>query len=190
MPKGYAKDGVKARRWTDDEIKNTLMVYIIEGTLTATAEKTGVPFQTIHRWLNTEKGNQMLEETRKEHQKELDAMYTRLIHKIGKEAEDRALNGNYVMVKGELARKPADLKELMISGAIAFDKRALGRGDPTSRSESVTAGKRLQGLSRAFRDLADQDQKRRLEASARTDTVLPEPEKRDETPTEEPAKIH
>lgn len=68
-------------------------------------------------------------------QDELDAKYTRLIHKLSEEVDDRILHGNAQMTKdGDIVRVPVSLREAVTALGILSDKRAMIRGEPTSRS--------------------------------------------------------
>ena len=71
---------------------------------------------------------------------------------------DRLENGDYHVLKdGTLIRKPINYRDLSVGAAIAYDKRCLGRGDPTSRTERVTIEIQLQRLDTYFKEVTTDD---------------------------------
>lgn len=71
-------------------------------------------------------------------QKDLDMAYTRMLHRTEKELFNRVEEGDVVILKdGTEVRKPLSAKDLMYVHGIVFDKRAMTRGEPTSRTEKV-----------------------------------------------------
>jgi len=101
-----------------------------------------VPKSTIAYWrTKTNWWQPLIEEVRKAKNEELDAKLTSIIHKSADELEDRVKNGNYKLSgkkkedgTPEYVRVPMSSSELAKDGiGIQYDKRALIRGDPTSR---------------------------------------------------------
>jgi len=100
-----------------------------------------VPKSTIAYWRKqTQWWGPLIEEVRKAKNEELDAKLTSIIHSSADALEDRVKNGNYKLAgKNEdgtpnLVRVPMSSSELATGGiGIQYDKRALLRGDPTSR---------------------------------------------------------
>lgn len=73
---------------------------------------------------------------RKEKDEELDAMQTDMIHKSAEELQDRLDQGDEVVTKdGDVVRKAVGARDLAIIHGTLYDKRALKRGDPTSKVE-------------------------------------------------------
>lgn len=71
-------------------------------------------------------------------QQDLDRKYTRLLHLTEKEMVDRVTNGNTVIGKdGELVQLPVPFRELVTGHGVISDKRAMVRGEPTSRREDM-----------------------------------------------------
>lgn len=133
-----------------------LQVYMIKGSLKQTAKITGVPFSTIQKWRAKQGWWELaLQELREQKNDEVDARITGIIDKTLDQMDDRVANGDYVMDKmGELVRKPVSLKDLAVGGlAVPFDKRALMRGQPTSRTEHVTDTDRVKKLAQQFKKI-------------------------------------
>jgi hypothetical protein len=61
----------------------------------------------------------------------------------------------YDTKRGELYKIPVSTKETAIVAAALYDKRAMLRGDPTSRTESISSDKRLQNLEQKFKEMAN-----------------------------------
>lgn len=71
-------------------------------------------------------------------QQDLDRKYTRLLHLTEKELVERVLKGNSVLTKdGTVVRVPVPFRELVTGHGVISDKRAMLRGEPTSRKEDM-----------------------------------------------------
>lgn len=70
-------------------------------------------------------------------QQDLDRKYTALLHETEKEIMDRVKKGDHKVVNGEVQRVPVGIKDLVVTHGVISDKRAMIRGEPTSRSEST-----------------------------------------------------
>lgn len=71
-------------------------------------------------------------------QKDLDRAYTKMLHRTEQEIFNRVEEGDVVLLKdGSQVRKPLGGKDLMYIHGIIHDKRAMIRGEPTSRTERV-----------------------------------------------------
>lgn len=111
-----------------------------------------IPRTTIDGWIKSDWGVELLVKIRHEKGEEFDANITKLIDSAFEEAQDRVENGDYRVSKdGKLIRVPMGGKELVISGATAYDKRQLHRNQPTAiRGDSNT----VQALADEFRKLS------------------------------------
>jgi hypothetical protein len=96
---------------------------------------------------------------RNEKQDELDASYTRVIHKAQEALIDRLEHGDEVITRtGERMRKAVTAKDLATIGGIQFDKRQIARNLPTSIS-NATDNKALADLKAQFEALAAREAK-------------------------------
>ena len=111
---------------------------------------------TMQYWQQSEWWKPALFLVRERMDEELDARLTGIIDRSLSAMEDRLENGDEKLTKaGERVRVAVSFKDLSIGGvAVPFDKRALGRGDPTSRIETVSDADRLRKLQDQFKTIA------------------------------------
>ena len=144
-------------KYTAYERMEALTVYMVKGSLQKTAEYTGIPYTTIQSW--RAKGTWWplaLQELREQKNDQVDSRITGIIDKTLDGMEDRVENGDFVVTKnGDLVRKPCSLKDLAVGGlAVPFDKRALMRGKPTSRTEHTSDKDRVEKLADQFKSIS------------------------------------
>ena len=71
-------------------------------------------------------------------QQSLDRKYTRILELTEAEISDRIADGDHHMNRdGEIVRVPIKFRDLVTGHAIISDKRAMLRGNPTSRKEDT-----------------------------------------------------
>jgi len=92
---------------------------------------------TIRKWRSRTWWPQAEELGRQALQKDLDAKYTQLLNETTKEILDRVKEGDWKIVNGEKVRVPVSMRDLVGGHAIVSDKRAMIRGEPTSRKEDT-----------------------------------------------------
>lgn len=96
-------------------------------------------------------------------QKDLDRAYTKMLHRTEAEIFDRVEQGDVVLLKdGSQVRKPLGGKDLMYIHGIIHDKRAMLRGEPTSRTEKVNP---LEVVNELAKLLQKQGEAKRQETS-------------------------
>ena len=144
-------------KWTPEDRIMACTYYAITGNSLQAAEKCKghggkeIPASTIRKWKNYSAWwKPVLHEVRKSKQEELDAKLTNIIMEGTDQLSDRILNGNHKLNNrtGELDRIPMSSSELSRDAiGIPFDKRALMRGDATSRVERVDPQEMLKGLA-------------------------------------------
>ena len=79
---------------------------------------------------------------------------TSIIHFAGEELIDRLQNGDEVITKdGDVRQKKIGAKDLAWIMSIIHDKRALLRGDPTSRTEKIDTAKILDDMAKRFAEM-------------------------------------
>ena len=110
---------------------------------------------TIRQWKHAAPWwNDVANAIRKAQGEHWDQEATYLLHKASDEIRDRLENGDEVIGKdGQMIRKKVSARDAATVVSTMFDKRALQRGDPTSRSESVSHTDRLKKLEQTFRDM-------------------------------------
>lgn len=111
-------------------------LYFMCGSFKQVQKDTGIKWGTIATWARKSTWwDEVIHKLRKEKQDELDAMMTNFLHEAQHQALDRVKNGDYKMTAGgELKRVPMSGRDLALTSAAFFDKRALIRGDATSIS--------------------------------------------------------
>ncbi len=135
-------------------------IYAVTGSIQRTAELSGVPYDTVKGWRQTDEFKALLREVWEENNEKIDAKFTEIIEKSLEQVLDRVENGDFRLNgKGELKRVPVSAKDLSLVQAINTDKRQLLRGLPTSRSEGAESNTgrtvdRLERLAETFENLA------------------------------------
>lgn len=134
---------------TIDDRLDAALAWLITGNTVEASKLCGVPDRTIREWMSKEWWEPILEEARKAKQKELDAVWTRIIHKAAVEINDRLDNGDSVVTKfGKIEKLPIRARDLSFILSVVADKRALARGEPTSRSEKKTVEESLNSVAK------------------------------------------
>ena len=147
--------GSRVKVYTDTQKRETALTFALDGRISTTARKLKIPETTIKSWMGQDWWPAMLIDVRREKNDQLDAVYSRVIDAATEGTLERLSIGDPYTHKGELFYKPVAGQACMMIAAIAHDKRALMRGDPTSRTERVTTGKRLSTLQAEFRTASD-----------------------------------
>lgn len=122
---------------------------------TIACKLTGIPINTVNKWAREDWYYEVINLIKDRMDYELDATMTAVVHKGAAEALDRLENGDVVLDRnGNQVRKPVSGKDAIMIAAIAYDKRALGRGKPTSIAESITTEDRLDRLKQRFKEIS------------------------------------
>lgn len=96
-----------------------------------------VPSGTIRQWIRRPWWTEAENIARILLQRDLEHKYTRLLHKTEEQMLDRVENGDVKLTKdGEQIRVPVTLRDLTGNHILISDKRAMIRGEPTSRKDS------------------------------------------------------
>ncbi|MHC4240605.1 MAG: transposase [Planctomycetota bacterium] len=129
--------------FTAEDKLAVVMAYLISGGNSVKAAKLSAIHEmkanTIRQWKKRAKWWPNAEAHAKALlQKDLDARYTQMMHRTQEEIMDRVENGDEVILKdGSTGRKALGGKDLTYIHGIIHDKRAMIRGEPTSRTEKV-----------------------------------------------------
>ena len=143
-------------RYTADEKLAAVLAYVMTGSVRGVIRLTGLKQQVISDWKNNSSWwPDAYMAVKKEKQDEIDGSLTTIIHAASGEIIDRIINGDEIIDKnGKPVRRKMTGKELAWVMGISYDKRALLRGDPTSRTEKVDYGKQLEDLRKEFGNMA------------------------------------
>lgn len=140
-------------KYTPADKLAALTAYLITGSFEKASTHCAVPAQTIKSWKNkSEWWPALSAEIKKEKNDELEGMLTGILHKGLEDVIDRLEKGDtyYDARRGETYILPPKTKDVATVVAMLFDKRALMRGDPTRRVESVSTDQRLSKLKEQF----------------------------------------
>ncbi len=138
-------------KYTYDEKLNVCNYYVVEGgNSIKAAKRTGIPAQTIRGWTQTDWWNEMVGEIRRRHQDRLDGKFTWIIDKLHTALLDRVDNGDEIFdtKRGVMVKRAMSGKDITMSLDKIIEKRALLRGDPTSRTSSASPEKQLEQLQK------------------------------------------
>ena len=125
--------------------------YVSSGNLRKSARESGVSEETASDWSRTQWFADVLGCVRFEHQKKLDSKITSLLDRAVSELEDRLTNGDINEKTGE--RVPVRAAQVASILGTLYDKRALIRGEPTSRVERTSVDQRLNKLHKRFEEI-------------------------------------
>ena len=141
--------------YTAQQKLQAVTAYVMTGTVRGSARITGLTPQLISEWKNKSSWwPDAYAAVKVQKQEEMDGIMTSIIHFAGEEVVDRLLNGDEVITKdGDLIRKKMSGKDTAWTLAIVSDKRALLRGDPTSRTEKIDQNKLIEALKQSFEDM-------------------------------------
>ena len=142
--------------YTAEEKLQAVTAYVMTGSIRGAVRLTGLKQQLISDWKNNSSWwPDAYALTKKKKQEEADGVMTTIIHAAANETLDRILNGDEVLDKnGNIVRRKMGGKELATTMAITYDKRALLRGDPTSRTEKTDTSSLMQQLKDNFEKMA------------------------------------
>lgn len=162
--KGLVAKGIEQGMWPEETRHKAAAIYATIGDVKETARLCEVPESTIKNWRKQLWFYDIIQEIREENNEAIDVTFNAIINKSLTQILDRVENGDVVFDrKGALVRRPLTAKDLSLVAAINIDKRQLLRGEPTSRSESVstesdTAVTRIEKLAETFEHLAQNAQ--------------------------------
>ena len=124
------------RVYTPEDKVQCCTLYFMQGSFKKVSKDTGIKWTTVAEWArNSTWWDEVTNKLRREKQDELDAMMTNFLHEAQHQALDRVREGDFKMTSsGELKRVPMSGRDLALTSAAFFDKRALIRGDATSIS--------------------------------------------------------
>lgn len=148
--------------YSDEDRARAVMVYAITGNARAVERQINIPNETVCYWTKQGWWQDMITQAYAEKSKEIDAMWTGILHRTSEEVLDRVENGDSVQYgideegKPLFVRKPMSGKDLCVTMGIVYDKRALQRGDPTSRTERVGTDELLDKLAKKMEAMAKQ----------------------------------
>lgn len=142
-------------KYTPEEKLFAVTAFVMTGSLVEAAKLSGVHYDSLTKFKQLALWwDDAVSEVRRRKQEELDGELTNILHRATAEIKDRIENGNpFVVIKtGEVKNVPLNSRELLFILSQTFEKRALIRGDPTSRTERVNADATLDKLTKKLED--------------------------------------
>jgi hypothetical protein len=140
------------RTYDPEERYKACLYYFVYQSWGRVAKKLDIPVATIRVWSKTEWWHEYTNQLKSKYQSKLDSRFTYILDRMTAEIMDRLEKGDYKFdtKTGRNVRVPPTLRDLSTALGTIHDKRAMVRGEPTSRSEKVDKGKRLQKLQEQF----------------------------------------
>ena len=138
------------------------------GNSKAASAQTRVPASTIRHWAqNDEDFILMMQEVRSEFGERIKGGLAEIVDEANLQALDRVKNGDFVLTKsGELVRKPMSGRDVITTGAIAFDKLRLLENQPTeivTHEDAEERRNRHQAFLEAIGDAAQRGDEKEVE---------------------------
>ena len=131
-----------------DDRLSAALAWIMVGSTEEASRLCGVPGRTIRYWMEQSWWEAVVDEARKAKQKELEGLWTGLIHKAANAINDRLDKGDETVSKaGNIVHTKIKAKDLAVILSIVVDKRALLRGEPTARRETKTTAEALNDVA-------------------------------------------
>jgi len=144
----------KGKAWDMDTRIQAAIAWLITGDSEEAGRLCNIPGRTVRLWMQQPWWEEVLAEARTIKQKELDALWTGLIHKSTTALRERLDQGDAILSKtGEVRYLPVKAKDIAIIMSIAIDKRALLRNQPTSRVEKITVEEKLDRIGNKLAEL-------------------------------------
>lgn len=179
--KGLADiDYGESTQYSDEEKIRAVVTWILTRNLNRVHRETGLKMHTLRYWkYNTKWWKECEAAIKSLRNEDLDRKLSDIIDYSLDEIFDRLEKGDEVVYNGEVYRKKVSAKDIMTILGITYDKRALIRGDPTSRIERNTNEDKINQLAERFEKIAKEQNawleapkaERVDEGKTRTDSV-------------------
>lgn len=131
-------------QYTDEDKRRAMAVYTVLGNQLRTAEQTGIPRRTLHDWIKSSWGQDMITAIRHEKQDQFIAGYTNIIESALESVQERLSTGDYVGTgdDGNPVYKPLSARDSIMIAAISTDKMRLLSNQATTitQSDNVLTG--------------------------------------------------
>jgi len=135
-----ADNPYNAHKHSDNDYNTVAADYALTGSYEATALHTGYTERQVARMLKSERGIISLRAAISANKSLMDANATLIIQAAGEQILDRLQNGDASTKYDDDAkcwiRKPISARDAAIVMGVAYDKRALQRGDDAGRVEA------------------------------------------------------
>lgn len=141
--------------YTPEQKISAAALWTVLGSSEKVSRITGLPARVVRTWYHEPWWHVAIREVRKHKNEEMDATLTGLLEATMVEISDRLQKGETVVDKntGELRRVPVNLRTLATTLGVMYDKRALLRGDPTSKVAKVDVSEHLSQVAQKLEKL-------------------------------------
>ena len=157
-------------KYTSEQIVQVAAYYVVTGNMSRVSKLLGIPDKTLYRWVKEPWWEPLVKKVRDAKQDELDGRLTQVITQGVEGLLDRIENGDVKIVQGEQVRVPMDATVLSRVVGTMYDKRALLRGDPTSRTESKDSPEHIiKVLESKFSEMANKHLPKAIDAEVITE---------------------
>lgn len=135
---------MKGTAWSVEQRIEAAIAWLITGSTVEAEKLCNIPARTIRAWMQESWWDDVLDQAKGIKQKEIDALWTGLIHQATEQLKDRIKDGDeYVDRHGNTHRVPVKAKDLAAIIERLVDKRAMARGQATSRTERISVEEKL-----------------------------------------------
>jgi len=157
----------------DDKREVCNWMTIKGGNSISVMKRTGVPAQTIRGWTKTDWWAEMQADIRKKHASRFDGKMTYVMDAMMKALMDRVEHGDEVLwaKTGEMIKKAMSGRDLSTALNQVIEKRALLRGDATSRSSAISTEKQMENLQKKMEDRVKEHKAKQQQAIDEADNV-------------------
>lgn len=145
---------VPNRTWPVEKRIQVVSQYLVLGNMALVSAVTGVPHQLIRAWKAAPWWKDIEAQVRATENLQMDTKLSKIVDKSLDAVLDRVENGEffYDQKRGEIRRKPANLRDIARVSVDILSKRELLRGNATERKEvtQVSVDEQLKALALEF----------------------------------------
>lgn len=154
--RGHPRKGVRkhGEEYPLETKVQAVATYLLLGNNWKTEDVMGLPRNTLSAWKRKDWWPELIAVAQKDHSDEIGAKFNYVMGKALDVISERLESGDHIYdsKNQEVVRVPVKAKDAAVIAAISYDKRALIRGEPTSRTETSPSA-RLERLAEQFERL-------------------------------------
>ena len=148
-------ENVKRNTMDSGKVADFFVAYVCGNSYKKAAEMSGVIASTAKTWQHQVWKPELKEASRGVAGQRVDRKLSKIIDLALGNLEDRLVTGDPYKNGKEIDYKPVLAKDSALIAAIAYDKRALSRGEPTAIEAEMPLEERLEGLRKTFKEVAE-----------------------------------
>ena len=147
-------ENVKRNNMDASKVADFFVAYVSGNSYKKAAEMSGVVASTAKTWQNQEWYPEVMEAARSVAGQKVDRKLSKIIDMALGNLEERLVKGDPFKNGSKVAYKPVGAYQSALIVGIAFDKRALSRGEPTVIEADMSLEERLESLHEKFKEVA------------------------------------